>query len=154
MVNLWTKRHIIISSHFSATSLPILLSCCGILVFCIAVVLMFCNFGADNTDEEPSRKNCCGQNCFLSFGVFAILPLVVWTATVVFTLGYPSDDLQIRHCHADLECDPKFWKAAFWIVIALILYIVIIIVFLVVRACEKCCARSPDRPMLSRLKSE
>ena len=116
--------------------MPVLLSCCGILIFLMTVVLMFCNFG--NEVEESSRKrcSCCGQTCFLFFGALLILPLVIWTAIVVFTLGYPSE----KSPDSDLQCDPKFWKATFWILIALIAFSFIIIVTIIVSCCKKFCA--------------
>ena len=116
--------------------MPVLISCSGILIFLMTVVLMFCNFG--NEAEESSRKrcSCCGQTCFLFFGALLILPLVIWTAIVVFMLGYPSE----KSPDSDLQCDPKFWKAAFWILIALIVFSFIIIVTIIVSCCKKFCA--------------
>ena len=119
-----------------------LLSCCGILIFLMTVVLMFCNFG--NEDEESSRKHCrcCGQTCFLFLGALLILPLVIWTSIVVFSLGYPSDEFlnSETNQNSNLHCDPEFWKATFWILIALIVFSFIIIVTLIVSCCKKFCA--------------
>ena len=120
---------------FPGSSFPVLLSCCGLLISLMTIVLIFCNFS--NEVDESSRKRCsCGQTCFLFFGALLILPLVIWTAIVVFISGYPSEENE-RH---GLKCDLKFWKATFWIVIALIVFSFIILLTLIVSCCKKFCA--------------
>ena len=126
----------LLMAYFPGSSFSVLLSCCGILISLMAIGLMFCNFS--NNFDESSRKrcSCCGQTCFLFLGAILLLPLVVWTAIVVFISGYPSEENQGH----GLQCDLKFWKATFWIVIALIVFSFIIFLTLIVSCCKKCSA--------------
>ena len=65
--------------------MPVLLTLCGAVLFLLTLVLVFIEFG--------EKSGCCGQYTFLFFfNLFLIIPVVVWTAMVVFPMGIPTNN--------------------------------------------------------------
>ena len=112
--------------------MPVLLTLtCGVLLL-LTLVLVFNEFG--------EKSGCCGQYRFLSFfNLFLILPVVVWTAIVVFSMGIPHDDYTHSRYSRKLDCDRSFWKKFFWFVCLLCALEVVIIVVIFVRFCIETC---------------
>ena len=124
--------------------MPVLLTLSGAVLFLLTLVLVFIEFG--------EKSYCCGQYTFLSFfNLFLIIPVVVWTAIVVFPMGIYnekknplSSDMDwygggFSSHHTNLKCDPVFWKHAYWFVCLLCVFEVGIIVAIFLKFCKVTC---------------
>ena len=101
--------------------MPVLVASSGVVLFLLTLVFVFIEFG---------KKSCCGQYRFLAFfNLIFIAPIVVWTAMVVSPMGLPNEDKNPLKLHmgwwniggfdehySNLQCDPVFWKHAFYFV--------------------------------------
>merc|ERR1712226_922148 len=98
-------------------SMPVLLTLSGAVLFLLTLVLVFIEFGG-----------CCGQYTFLFFfNLFLIIPVVAWTSLVVFPMGLYNEESNplngsmnwfgggFRRHYSTLQCDPLFWKRAFFL---------------------------------------
>jgi len=127
-------------------SMPVLLTLCGVVLFLLTLVLVFIEFG--------EKSCCCGQYTFLFFfNLFLIIPVLVWTAMVVFPMGIPTDDIpdSLNHHmnwlwiggfhkhYTKMKCDPSFWKHVFWFVCLLCAFEVCIIMAIFLKFCKKTC---------------
>ena len=108
---------------------------------------------ATGTSDQGQRSSC-GLWCFLfCFMLLLHVPSVTWTSMMVFLLGPYTEDGKLDG-YEGLECDPRFWKVTFRLMIALIAYDTIIIIFLLAEGvkglcsalicCCCCCNRSDD----------
>ena len=124
--------------------MPVLLTLSGAVLFLLTLVLVFIEFG--------EKSDGCGQYTFLFFfNLFLIIPVVVWTAMVVFPMGIYnekenplSSDMNwygggFSSHHTNLKCDPVFWKHAFWFVCLLCVFEVGIIVAIFLKFCKVTC---------------
>ena len=119
------------------TSIPILLSWCGILTAIMTFVMMFSKL---SHQRSAPTKCCCGLSCFLFwFMLFLHVPSVTWTSIVVFLLGVYNEDGKIGGRFGNLKCDPSFWKVTFRIMIAIIAFDFLIIIVLLVQGVVNTC---------------
>ena len=126
----------------------LLAACC----VCVRSTLRYCH-----CNETESTEKLCGLKrlwCFLFWFMLLLhVPSVTWTSMMVFLLGPYTEDGKLVG-YEGLECDPRFWKVTFRLMIALIAYDTIIIIFLLaegvkglcsaLRCCCCCCNRSDD----------
>ena len=121
--------------------MPVLLTLSGAVLFLLTLVLVFIEFGG-----------CCGQYTFLFFfNLFLIIPVVVWTSLVVFPMGIYNEEPNplsrnmnwfgggFRRHYSTLQCNPLFWKRAFWFVCLLCAFEVGIIVAIFLKFCKVTC---------------
>ena len=101
--------------------MPVLVALSGVVLFLLTLLFVFIEFG---------KKSCCGQYRFLAFfNLIFIAPIVVWTAMVVSPMGLPNEEKNPLKLHmgwwniggfdehySNLQCDPVFWKHAFYFV--------------------------------------
>ena len=121
--------------------MPVLLTLSGAVLFLLTLVLVFIEFGG-----------CCGQYTFLFFfNLFLIIPVVAWTSLVVFPMGLYNEESNplngsmnwfgggFRRHYSTLQCDPLFWKRAFFFVCLLCAFEVGIIVAIFLKFCKVTC---------------
>ena len=112
----------------------------------LALILMFSTF--------KNQNSCCSLFRFIFFILLClILPVVVWSAILVFSLDFPQDEINPQNyrnfwsqnkVNEKLICDPSFWESTFYVTIAslgisFILILATIVAFF--KGLVKCCER-------------
>ena len=132
--------------------MPVLLTWSLAILFLLTLLLVFIEFEEETRNEGRTK----GLYKFLIFfNLFIILPVVVWTAMVVFPLGIPDEEpnqfsrytmgwlriggIRYDNQYSKLKCDPVFWKGTFWFVCLFCAFEVGIIVAIFLKVCKVTC---------------